>query len=326
MISNIPKEIRRKPSRHAYVLLGYLSATHLEHITNKSARRHALANLFHACVRHILQPLKRYGVDGKIMASADGTFRRCHPIFTCFIGDYPEQCLVTCTKSGGFPTCDVLRDELRELAHCSPCNLDAVLDAVSQVDQPSSVYTRACLQAGIKLIYHPFWEDLPYVNIFQSITSDILHQLYQGVIKHLISWLKSAFGPSEIDARCLRMPPNHSIHFFSRGISPLSRISGTKHKDICCILLGLVVDLQLPNNLSPHRLIRAVRALLDFTYLAQYPSHSTETLQYMENALHQFHNNKDILVQLGVHENFKILKLHSLWQLCEFNHAIQDTG
>ncbi|THH10809.1 hypothetical protein EW146_g8262 [Bondarzewia mesenterica] len=101
--------------------------------------------------------------------------------------------------------------------------------------------------------------------------------------------------------------------FFSKGISSLLCVSGTKHKDICRILLGLVVGLQLPNNLSPCHLIRAIHALLDFTYLAQYPSHSTETLQYMENALHQFYDNKDILVQLGVRDNFKIPKLHSLW-------------
>ncbi|KAJ6565412.1 hypothetical protein B0H10DRAFT_1842561, partial [Mycena sp. CBHHK59/15] len=32
-------------------------------------------------------------------------------------------------------------------------------------------------------IYHPFWEGLPYTNIFQAISPDILHQLYQGIVK-----------------------------------------------------------------------------------------------------------------------------------------------
>ncbi|KAJ7468866.1 hypothetical protein B0H11DRAFT_1636670, partial [Mycena galericulata] len=52
----------------------------------------------------------------------------------------------------------------------------------------------------------PFWEDLPFVDIFLSITPDVLHQLYQGVIKHVFSWVKEAFGPVEIDARCRRLP------------------------------------------------------------------------------------------------------------------------
>jgi hypothetical protein len=37
-IGNIPKEIRRKPSAQAYILLGYLPTTHLETVTNKTAR------------------------------------------------------------------------------------------------------------------------------------------------------------------------------------------------------------------------------------------------------------------------------------------------
>jgi hypothetical protein len=36
LIGNIPKEIRRKPSRHAYVLLAYLPTSRLGHIKNKA--------------------------------------------------------------------------------------------------------------------------------------------------------------------------------------------------------------------------------------------------------------------------------------------------
>jgi Plavaka transposase len=38
-IGNIPKEIRRKPSLRAYVLLAYLPTTRLENVTNKAQRR-----------------------------------------------------------------------------------------------------------------------------------------------------------------------------------------------------------------------------------------------------------------------------------------------
>ncbi|KAH9166783.1 hypothetical protein EDB89DRAFT_1910440 [Lactarius sanguifluus] len=45
-IGNIPKAVRRKPSRHAQLLIGYIPTTKLEGITNQAARRCALANLF----------------------------------------------------------------------------------------------------------------------------------------------------------------------------------------------------------------------------------------------------------------------------------------
>jgi hypothetical protein len=109
-----------------------------------------------------------------------------------------------------------------------------------------------------------------------------------------------------------RLPPNHNITLFTKGITTLSRVSGHEHKKICCILLGLVVDLLLPEGRSPVRLVQAIWALLDFLYLAQYPSHSADTLSHLDNALSRFHDNKQIFVELGARKNFNFPKLHSL--------------
>ena len=57
-------------------------------------------------------------------------------------------------------------------------------------------------------------------------------------------------------------------------------------------------------------MIRAVRALLDFAYLAQYPVHSSETLTQMNEALEHFHAHKDIFIVLGVRSDFDLNKLH----------------
>lgn len=294
------------------MLLGYLPTTRLEHISNKTSRRRALANLFHACMKRVLEPLEAAGVHGVEMASGDGKVRRCHPIFATFVGDYPEQLLVACCKSTYCPKCTVAPDELED-NHLSPLrNLDKILDALDTIDQGPTAYARNCDEAGIKGVVHPFWENLPYVDIFRSITPDILHQLYQGVIKHLVSWLKDAFDPAEIDARCRRLPPNHNLRFFSKGITSLSRVSGKEHSDMCRILLGLVIDLPCPPGVSSTRLLRAVRSLLDFLYIAQFPSHTTETLDYLKDALDTFHDNKSVFIDLGIRTNFNLPKLHSL--------------
>ncbi|KAJ7889339.1 hypothetical protein B0H14DRAFT_2561838 [Mycena olivaceomarginata] len=188
----------------------------------------------------------------------------------------------------------------------------AVLEALQKADGNATEFTRACVEAGIKPIYHPFWEDLPYVNIFLSITSDVLHQLYEGVIKHVVAWVTEAFGPVEIDARCRRMPPNHNTRLFLKGITTLSRVSGTEHNQMCRILLGLVIDLQLPDRQSTSSLIRAVRGALDFLYLSQYPTQSTETISHLENALKSFHDNKHIFMDPGIRADFNFPKLHNL--------------
>ncbi|KAJ6596460.1 hypothetical protein B0H10DRAFT_2327913 [Mycena sp. CBHHK59/15] len=187
-LGNIPKEIRRKPSRRGYVLLGYLPTSRMKHITNKAARRRILANIFHSCMAYILEPLKTAGVDGIRLTSGDGVVRRGHPIFATFVGDYPEQALVTAIKNGECPTCEVPRTELGDGETGYPLrDLESILDALDALDDGSTIYARACKDAGIKPVYHPFWEGLPYTNIFRSISPDILHQLYQGIVKHLIS-------------------------------------------------------------------------------------------------------------------------------------------
>ncbi|KAJ6553786.1 hypothetical protein DFH09DRAFT_924695 [Mycena vulgaris] len=284
-IGNIPKEIRRKPSRRAYVLLAYLPTSRLGHIKNKTARRRTLANLFHTCLSFITAPLREAGATGISIASGDGILRRGHPIVACYIGDYPEQLLVTCVKTGLCPTGEVGHADLGDgESTCSLRNLEAILDALDTLDQGGTIYARACGDAGIKPVIHPFWEHLPYTNIFLSITSDVLHQLYQGVIKHLIEWLKESLGEAELDARCRRLPPNHNIRLFMKGISHLSRVTGREHDQISRFLLGIIIDVKLPGGLSPVRLVEAVRAILDFTYAAQYPMHSTETLNNLEDA------------------------------------------
>ncbi|EGO05437.1 hypothetical protein SERLA73DRAFT_26626, partial [Serpula lacrymans var. lacrymans S7.3] len=82
-LGNIPRAIRCRPSQHACILIGYLSV-------NKC--------LFHKSIRVILEPLKKAGIEGMDTTGGDGAVRGVHPVLACYIADYPEQCLVTCTK------------------------------------------------------------------------------------------------------------------------------------------------------------------------------------------------------------------------------------
>ncbi|TFK59084.1 hypothetical protein BDN72DRAFT_781236 [Pluteus cervinus] len=311
--ANFPKEIRRKPSRHAQVLLGYLPATSLHHITCEASRRRAVSNLFHACVNRIMDSLKDAGRDGVELQSGDGVWRRCHPIFATFVGDYPEQLLVTCVKKGECPSCIIPWYEVGEdIAGYEFRDLEDILAALEAITQGPTKFSQKCTNAGIKPVQHPFWEELPYSHVYRSITPDILHQLYQGFIKHLVEWLKMAYGEIQLDARCRCLPPNHNIRLFLNGISHLQRITGREHSQITSILFGLIIDLPLLNQHSPRRLLRAVRAILDFTFLAQYPLHSSSTLDALDDALLRFHENKNIFVDLGIRQQFQIPKIHAL--------------
>jgi hypothetical protein len=197
-IGNVPKDIRRKPSHHACVLIGYIPTTKLAGIGNKAGRRRALANLFHGCMRAVLEPIDYIGETGVPMMSGDGIWRRCHPILAVFVGDYPEQALVTCTYNGRCPKCQVPRGRLGEYETFPPHVQSTAIDTYLLADGDVRAFHLACRNTGLKPVYHPFWERLPLADIFLSITPDILHQLLQGMMKHLIRWLIRLFGPGEL--------------------------------------------------------------------------------------------------------------------------------
>jgi len=99
-IGNIPKNVCRKPSQLAQILIGFIPTSKLLGLSNKAARCWAVANLFHTCMHEVLLPIVAPGKSGVAMMCGNGIWRRCHPLLANYIGDYPEQALVTCTFQG----------------------------------------------------------------------------------------------------------------------------------------------------------------------------------------------------------------------------------
>ena len=269
---NIPKEICQKPTRHAQLLIGYIPVTKLAGLANKAARHCMLANIFHSRMQTILALIATYGETGIAIVSGDGIWHQCHPIFAVFVGDYPEQSLVTCTYASRCPKCLVPPDQLGDNSTFPPQDYEEALNTYMLANGEVRAFHAHCHKIRLKPVFHPFWESLPLADIFVLITPDILHQLLQGVMKHLIVWLMAAFEPAAIDTHCRSLLPNHHITLFAKGISNLSHVTGQEHKNMCWILLGLILDLPLPDGHVSTWIIRAVCTLLDFTYVTIAPT------------------------------------------------------
>ena len=71
-IGNLPKGIRRRPSRHASILIAYLSVDKFDrsHMTELEHRSRG-QRLFHTSMRHILESLRQAGIEGVDMQSSN---------------------------------------------------------------------------------------------------------------------------------------------------------------------------------------------------------------------------------------------------------------
>ncbi|KZV99339.1 hypothetical protein EXIGLDRAFT_592623, partial [Exidia glandulosa HHB12029] len=313
-IGNISKHMRRQPSMRAQRLLAYLPTGHVDDTVMSEAKARRLRrDLFHHCMRRICAPLFEPAEKGVLLADSRGVVRGCHPILAAYVADYPEQCLVTGVRYGeACPRCDILKDHF-DIDECGDLrHQDDTLATIRYANKlPAGAKASVLDAAGLNDIPAPFWADWPHANIHAAITSDVLHQLIQGVGKHAVQWLITLAPARELDARIQRLPLAHGLRHFKNGISKLSNIQGSEHKAIYAQLLGCV------HGIVPDKAVRAVTALLDFIYIAQYECHSDSTLAQLQETLTQFHELKSVFQEHGVRDDFKFPKLHMMQHYVE---------
>jgi hypothetical protein len=311
-LGNIPRSLRRRPSEQACVLIAYLP---VEKIDEEGFGEKEISGrymrLFHECMAHITNPLILAGQQGIQMTSADGSVRLVFPILASYVADHPEQCLVSCSKQGTCPKCRISHNTLNSPTPAEPRTHDwtlGVMQAAQSTCKTSNQYFKYCMKREVSgYVYKPFWVHLPYTDIHLSITPDILHQLYQGIFRRLISWCQAVLTPSELDNRIRCLPPAIGVRHFPKGFSILSQVTGPEHKHMARILLGCLIGSDMSNQG-----VRACRALLDFIYLAQYPSHDSSSLTEMETAIQAWHSSSNYFVEIGAHPHLNIPKFHSI--------------
>ncbi len=110
---------------------------------------------------------------------------------------------------------------------------------------------------------------------------------------HVLKWVRYLVGVKELDCRIKALQPLIGMRHFANGISHLSQWSGREDRELQRILIVAIAG-------SPRidvNTMRCLRAFHDFLYLAQYRSHTTTTLGYLEQSFTVFHQLKKIFIQ-----------------------------
>ncbi|PPQ94380.1 LOW QUALITY PROTEIN: hypothetical protein CVT25_002445 [Psilocybe cyanescens] len=294
--TNISKDVCKKPSARAMVLLGYIPVCKLECFSKKY---HSMQGyqLFHNCMWKLLVPLVEAETLGVDMTCTDRFVREVYPLLAAYITKYPEQCLVRCCKENSCPKSQVFPQDRGD--HCLKSilwDLDKTMEVLTQ--QVEGLKPNKFKKQQLCLI-KPFWKDLPHCNIFDAMILDLLHQLHKGVFKDHIATLATEGGMKEVNTRFIH------LLLQERDIvdDPMDRKGIQKHGKV---FLGVIAGATNP------QVICAVCGVLNFIYYAHFEMHCDESLAELDSAWLTFHKNKDIFKDLDIREHFNISKIHSV--------------
>jgi len=134
---------------------------------------------------------------------------------------------------------------------------------------------------------------------------DLLHNIYLGLIKHLMQWvegfLKKHKGQQAFNDAWKEIPPYPGFSVRQKACREITQWQGKEMPNVGrCISAVLASALRNPHSSQYHDFksaLKCVSALVDFSLMAQYWSHTADTLSYMESYLHTFHRTKDIFLE-----------------------------
>jgi hypothetical protein len=133
---------------------------------------------------------------------------------------------------------------------------------------------------------------------------DLLHKMQIGILDHLekliFHFMKTHERLDKYNAIWLSVPAYHDLTPKNMSYEEVSQWNRKEKKEMSRYLLEIVT--QSLQGGSPaqrpifNRAIECTRALLEVCMYARYKSHDDATLSYVEDALHQFHTFKDVVL------------------------------
>lgn len=294
-LANLDMDFRMKASNHAYLLLALLPIPHFFHPTKRL--RGVLADrLFHECLDFITQPLKTAAQIGIMMSDPLGSQRLCYTPLAAYIVDTPESTLIAGvggkTSSVTMAFYKQFGDNFRHEPRRGSTTIGQLQSLEAEIDPwDLKAYFREA-QSSFRLngVHRPFWRDWPLSDPSDFLTPEPLHHWHKQFWDHDAKWCIRAVGPAEIDFRFSVLHPHTGFRSFSEGISALKQVTGREHRDIQRYIIPVIADA------VPKDFLIAVRALLDFRYLAQAPEIDEASCTAIESALQEFHAFKNAIL------------------------------
>ena len=296
-LANIDPDIRSKGSLHAHVLLALLPVASFLH--PKTRVRSLLSDrLIHESLDFVLQPLKVAANVGIMMSDPLGSLRYCFTPLVAYIADTPEQCLLSCVSSKASPISIATHKEFGDSRPHPPRTAAKTLGDIEQACTAADPdnwesFLKVSRRHYLNGVHKPFWRNWVLCNPSIFFNPEVLHHFHRLFWDHDLQWCLTVVGPDELDYRLSLVQVAVGYRSFHEGVSKLKQVTGRDHRAVQRYIIGVIA------GAVPPKFLMAVRALLDFRYLAQMPRFDNCILNRIKESLHAFHENKLAIISAG---------------------------
>ena len=325
-LANLNMDFRMKSSNHAFLLLALLPIPSFIH-QNKRLRGLLTDRLIHECLDFILELLKTAARVGIMMSDPLGWRRFCFTPLAAYVVDTPESTLLAGvagkTSSVTMASFKQFGDNFRHEPRTASTTI-AQLHAVEAKADPWDLvtYFKAASEFRLNGVHRPFWTDWPMSDPSVFLTPEPLHHWHKAFWDHDARWCINVVGAAELDFRFSVLHQHVGFRHFKQGISSLKQVTGREHREVQRSIVAVIADAVPPNFLI------AIRALMDFRYLAQSMEIDEQMCTKIDTALKEFHAHKDSVIAAGgrrgkghVIDNWYIPKLEFLQSVVPSIHA-----
>ena len=303
-LANIDSDLRSKASNHLFFLLSLLPIPKFIEADAK-VKGVLEARLMHQCLDYVTQPLKKAAEIGIMMSDPAGSLRYCYTPLAAYIADTPEAATIACVagKTSHLTTASYVNfgDPQRHPPRTAFSTLSQVASILSQAISPNDIktYAQAAMEFRLNGVHEPFWRDWPLSQPDVFLTPEPLHHWHKQFWDHDVKWCIRVLGGAEIDFRFSILHPSTGYRHFTEGIAKLKQVTGREHRDIQRYLVGVIA------GAVPRSFLIAIRALMDFRYLAQAPQISDAGCSEIQECLALFHAHKQSILDAGARRGKK---------------------
>jgi len=296
-LANIDPDIRSKGSLHAHVLLALLLVASFLH--PKTRIRSLLSDrLIHESLDFMLKPLKSAASVGIMMSDPIGSLRYCFTPLVAYIADTPEQTLLACVSPKASPISTATHKEFGESQlyplRTAAKTLGDIEHACSEADPDDwESFLKVARRYYLNGVHRPFWRNWALCDPLIFFNPEVLHHFHRLFWDHDLQWCLVVVGADEIDFRISLIQVAVGYHSFEEGISKLKQVTGRDHRAVQRYIIGVIT------GAIPPKFLVAIRALLDFRYLAQMPRFDDKVLDRIKASLRTFHENKSAIISAG---------------------------